>query len=101
MAVNRAEDDGHDDPAPLLISREARPASVSGRLRGIGKRFHRERRARRAGCTTGECDVEGKEILHDVSTVDGTKCARLPGEFSIPRKRKPLLLGGPSIAIGG
>ena len=94
MAVNRAEDDGHDDPAPLLISREARPASVSGRLRGIGKRFHRERRARRAGCTTGECDVEGKEILHDVFTVDGTKCARLPRRILNSEETKAAIARG-------
>src|SRR6266852_2635315 len=31
-----------------------------------------------AGCTQGELDVEGKEILHDVFTADGKKCARLP-----------------------
>jgi hypothetical protein len=49
MPVNHAENDGHDDRAPLLMSREARPASVSGRLRGywktvsLGQRRSRDR----------------------------------------------------------
>ena len=37
MAVNHAKDDGHGNRAPLWISGEARPASVSGRLRGYWK----------------------------------------------------------------
>ena len=61
---------------------------------GIGKRFHRERRARRAGCTTGECDVEGKEILHDVFTVDGTKCARLPRRILNSEETKAAIARG-------
>jgi hypothetical protein len=34
-----------------------------------------------AGCTVSECDVEGREILHDVFSMDGTKYRRLPQQI--------------------
>jgi hypothetical protein len=46
MAVNRAEDGGHNDRAPL-ISREARLVPVSGRLRGYWKTVSLDQRRAR------------------------------------------------------
>jgi hypothetical protein len=34
-----------------------------------------------AGCTVSECDVEGREILHDVFSMDGTEYRRVPRQI--------------------
>ena len=47
-----------------------------------------------AGCTTGECDVEGKEILHNVFTQDGTKYWRLPRQILNSEETKGAIARG-------
>jgi hypothetical protein len=47
-----------------------------------------------AGCTVGELDVEGREILHDVFTADGTKCARLPRRIFNSEETKAAIARG-------
>jgi hypothetical protein len=46
------------------------------------------------GYSVNECDVEGKEILHDVFTVDGTKRARLPRQILNSEETKAAIARG-------
>jgi hypothetical protein len=46
------------------------------------------------GYSVSECDVEGKEILHDVFSMDGTKRARLPRQILNSEKTKAAIARG-------
>jgi hypothetical protein len=46
------------------------------------------------GRGVGECDVEGKEILHDVFSMDGKKCARLPRRILSSEETKAAIARG-------
>jgi hypothetical protein len=46
------------------------------------------------GRTVSECDVEGREILHDVFSMDGKKCARLPRQILNSEETKAAIARG-------
>jgi hypothetical protein len=46
------------------------------------------------GYSVSECDVEGKEILHDVFNMDGTKRARLPRQILNSEETKAAIARG-------
>jgi hypothetical protein len=47
-----------------------------------------------AGCTESVCDVEGKEILHDVFTKDGTEYRRVPRQILDSEETKAAIARG-------
>jgi hypothetical protein len=47
-----------------------------------------------AGCCVSECDVEGKEILHNVFSQDGKKCRRVPRRILNSEETKAAIARG-------
>jgi hypothetical protein len=102
-------DDLKEDPAIIALGQRIEPLLAA--YRNAAEERLKARAVAEANCPAvpeelvcdwmghglGECDVEGKEILHDVFTADGKKCALLPRRILNSEETKAAIARGTSL----